>query len=211
MMERPGFVLAAMAAAGAERRFDPVRLQKYFFLLDRELEGECGCPHFDFQPYRYGPFDQAVYRQVERLVLDGLAVVDERRPYRVYGLDAQGLERSAAVLARMPERARRYMAAASNWVFSLDFRELLASVYEYAPDMAVESVMPEAAIRERSKDRGSPFLRGMARAFDWTGATERTDCRRAGAEALRRQWGAVGGYLRDAMNEEGAPFGASAR
>ena len=47
----------AMAAAGAGVRFDPVRLQKFFFLLDRELDGECGCPHFAFRPYRYGPFD----------------------------------------------------------------------------------------------------------------------------------------------------------
>ena len=43
-MDRSTFILAAMAAAGAEARFDPVRLQKFFFLLDRELSGECGWP-----------------------------------------------------------------------------------------------------------------------------------------------------------------------
>ena len=130
-----------MAAAGADARFDPVRLQKYFFLLDRELDGECGCPHFDFRPYHYGPFDRAVYVQLDQLVGEGLAVVDESRRYRLYGLTEEGLERGKRAAASLPEHASRYMAAASDWLFSLDFRELIASIYEYAPDMAVRSVL----------------------------------------------------------------------
>ncbi len=210
VMDRPTFVLAAMAAAGADARFDPVRLQKYFFLLDRELEGECGCPHFDFRPYHYGPFDRAVYVQLDQLVGEGLAVVDESRRYRLYGLTEEGLERGKRAAASLPEHASRYMAEASDWLFSLDFRELIASIYEYAPDMAVRSVLPQAVASPRPHYSMHPFLRGMARSLDWSGAfSRRGRDRQAGAAALEGHWAAVGGYLRDAMARADRGDGAS--
>lgn len=202
-MDRASYVLAAMAAGGAEARFDPVRLQKFFFLLDRELEGDCGCPHFEFRPYHYGPFDQAVYGEVENLARQGLASVDEKRRYRLYALTEEGFASGAGALAGLPERARSYMAAASGWVFSLDFRDLLAAIYEYAPDMAVRSVLP-SAVRPPPPDSGAhPFVRGMARSLEWPGlASRRGRVRRdAGAAALGRQWAAVGDRLRSAMDQ----------
>lgn len=200
-MNRASYVLAAMAAAGAKARFDPVRLQKFFFLLDRELDGECGCPHFEFRPYHYGPFDQAVYGEVESLSRQGLASVDDRRRYRLYGLTEEGFTNGARALAGLPERARGYMAEASGWIFSLDFRDLLAAIYEYAPDMAVRSVLPSAVPAPRPDSEARPFVRGMARAFEWPGLPNRRGRTRrdAGAAALGRQWAAVGDRLRAAM------------
>ena len=201
VMDRPTFVLAAMAAAGADARFDPVRLQKYFFLLDRELAGESGCPHFDFQPHHYGPFDPAVYYQVEELASEGFAIIDESRRYRLHGLTEEGWERGERAAEALSERTSRYMAAASDWLFSLDFQELLASIYEYAPDMAVRSVLPQIVASPRSGHSMHPFLRGMASSLDWSGTFGRSDRDRpTGAAALGRQWAAVGGYLRDAMD-----------
>ena len=160
-MDRPTFVLAAMAAAGAEARFDPVRLQKYFFLLDRELDAECGGPHFDFRPYQYGPFDRAVYAQFDRLAREGLAVVDKSRQYRLYSLSEEGFERGKRAAASLPERASRYMASASAWLFSLDVPALLLSIYEYAPNMAIQAVRPEVVETRRLGAWKAPFLRGM--------------------------------------------------
>lgn len=200
-MDRASYVLAAMAAGGAEARFDPVRLQKFFFLLDRELDGDCGCPHFEFRPYHYGPFDQAVYGEVEKLARQGLASVDEERRYRLYALTEEGFANGARALAALSERARSYMTAASGWVFSLDFRDLLAAIYEYAPDMAVRSVLPSAVPVPRPGSETHPFVRGMARSFEWPGPSNRRGRvrRDAGAAALGRQWAAVGDRLRAAM------------
>lgn len=203
VMDRRMYVLAALAAAGTEARFDPVRLQKYFFLLDRELEGESGCPHFDFQPYHYGPFDRAVYDQVEQLASEGLAIIDESRRYLLYHLTEEGFASGARALADLPERARSYMAAASEWIFSLDFRDLLAAIYEYAPEMAVRSVLPSVVPTSRPASGTHPFVRGMARSFEWPGVrSRRASARRdAGAAALGRHWAAVGGRLRAAMDQ----------
>ncbi len=199
-MDRSTFILAAMAAAGAEARFDPVRLQKFFFLLDRELDGECGCPHFEFRPHDYGPFDPAVYRQLEQLAARGLATIDESRRYRIHGLTAEGFEQGTRRLAALPERVRNYLEAASRWVLSLHIRDLLASMHEYAPEMAVRSVLREAAAAPRRDRSTLPFIRGMARSLDWTGVLgSRKEESDSGAAALGRYWSAVGGYLRDGM------------
>lgn len=199
VMDRSTFVVAAMAAGGAEARFDPVRLQKLFFLLDRELDGRYGCPHFDFRPYRYGPFDQAVYLELERLAREGLATIDEKRRYREYALTARGFERGNRALADLPDGVRSYFVAASEWVLSLHFRDLLASIYEYAPDMAARSVLPDLVPVQPPERAMSPFVRGMARSLDWHGTLSAR--RETGAAALGRQWAAVGEYLSDAMDQ----------
>ena len=199
--DRPTFVLAAMAAAGADARFDPVRLQKYFFLLDRELDGKWHSPYFDFQPDEYGPFDRAVYVELEDLARAGLAVVDARLPYRIYGLTDEGFERGKRNVANMPTYVRDYLARASNWVLSLDLRELLEAIYEYAPDMAGRAALPASFTPTREEATTHPFLRGMARAFDWPVPSRvNPSSRENGANALGRVWAEVGGYIRDAMD-----------
>ena len=54
-------IAAAFAAAGPGAAFDPIRVQKLLFLIDREASDQIGGPFFDFQPYHYGPFDRAIY------------------------------------------------------------------------------------------------------------------------------------------------------
>ncbi len=197
-MDRRCFVLAALAAAGANARFDPVRLQKYFFLLERELGRRCGCPHFAFRPYRYGPFDKQVYVELEQLSRDGLALIDETRRYRLYSLTPSGFDLGSRTLAGLQDGVRCYFVAASEWILSLHFRDLLASIYEYAPDMAAKSVLPELAPAAPPEHSMSPFARGAARSLDWHGALSVR--RETGAAALGRQWAAVGGYLRGAVD-----------
>jgi len=189
-----------MATAGTEARFDPLRLQKYFFLLDRELDGECGCPHFDFRRHEYGPFDSAVFSEVAELVRGGLAVVDTRRPYRVHALTEEGMERGNRTAADLPGHVLDYFAVASSWVLSVDLRELLEAIYEYAPEMAGSTGLPGALASAREATPHHPFLRGMARAFDWPApARVAPGSRDDVARTLGRTWAEVGGYLREAM------------
>ena len=65
-MQRSTYVLAAMSPADGQP-FSPVQVQKLFFLLDWNLFAEPENRYFSFQPYDYGPFDQAVYKELEAL------------------------------------------------------------------------------------------------------------------------------------------------
>ena len=66
-MVRSRVVLMAMAARVRGTRFDPVRIQKLLFLIDREAGTNFDGPHFDFRPYLYGPFDKAVFDELDAL------------------------------------------------------------------------------------------------------------------------------------------------
>lgn len=64
---RPEVVLLAMAAGGAGTLFEPARIRILLFLIDREIPEPFGGPHFDFRPYDYGPFDGAIYDELDTL------------------------------------------------------------------------------------------------------------------------------------------------
>ena len=69
-MTRSDIVLTAMEPAPRDVWIDPVRIQKLLFLIDMEAPTLVGGPHFDFQPYSYGPVDLDVYIELEALTAD---------------------------------------------------------------------------------------------------------------------------------------------
>ena len=124
-MKRSQFVLMAMAARPRGARFDSMRIQKLLFLIDREARAHVGGPHFDFQPYLYGPFDKAVFDEIDALRRTGETGLHGTGPHRAYILTESGHERGAAVLNELAEPVRRYVANVARWVLSLSFGELL--------------------------------------------------------------------------------------
>ena len=206
--DRAEVVLAAMAAGGVGTLFEPVRIQKLLFLIDREIPDAVGGPHFDFRPYHYGPFDRAVYEALDALSEAGQVDIRERPRRRTYSLTASGHDDGRAVLTRLPIAIRRYFIELAKWVLSLSFARLLAAIYHRYPEMAKNSVVLDV-VRRHSQSAfrlpARPFLEGMATAFDLTGGVvepfppglrHRTD-----AEALAADWRAVGDDLRAAMAE----------
>ena len=134
-------VVAALAAdRGAS--FAPVQVQKLFFLLDRNIPGDLGGQQFAFEPYDYGPFDAAVYSELEALARNGLVVIEAApgADRRRYALTPEGYEIGRAVFAAMPAGAQDYLTRVSTWVRSLSFAELVGSIYKQYPDMKVNSV-----------------------------------------------------------------------
>ena len=206
--DRAEVVLAAMAAGGVGTLFEPVRIQKLLFLIDREIPDAVGGPHFDFRPYHYGPFDRAVYDTLEALSEIGQVHIREKPGRRTYTLTASGLEGGRAVLMRLPAEIRRYFIEAAKAVLSLGFASLLAAIYHRYPEMAENSVALDVVRRHSPsvfRFPARPFLEGMATAFgDFDEVAEipalpaefggRTD-----AEALAADWRAVGDDLRAAM------------
>lgn len=204
-MKRPEVVLTAMAAGGAGAQFDPVRVQKLLFLVDKEIPQFVEGPHFGFKPYNYGPFDVAVFQELDALSMENEVCVNHNG-YRLYSLTDSGHARGAAMLSELPQEIARYLKDAAQWVLSQTFRQLLVAIYQRYPDMAVNSLVPYAASSHFRTSYLLPtpsFLSGMARTLDFMGTL---DDRPIGAEekqidalAIRKDWIATGCDLEDAM------------
>ena len=213
--QRFDIVLAAMAAGGAGTRYDPVRVQKLFFLIDREIPEFIDGPCFHFEPYHYGPFDKAVYEDLDRLAEQGKINIDTTGRYNRYSLTDSGHARGVAVLGTLPEPAARYMEDAAKWIRFVPFKHLLSAIYRQYPDMAVNSIIPQATsdYSHASFRFAMPsFLSGMARTLDFMGILDgyqsgRSD-ERLDALAIYHDWSAVGDDVGAAMNAhlvQGAP------
>ena len=140
-MSRDELILAALAAGGENAAYRPVQVQKLFFLIDREASALVGGPHFDFQPYDYGPFDRDVYTELDNLAERRLVTAQSTGAYRVYSLSYEGYQRGDDILwHRLDEAARTYLARIATWVLSLNFQQLVAAIYRRYPDMMVNSI-----------------------------------------------------------------------
>jgi hypothetical protein len=139
-MTRSEILLAGLAAAGENANFTPVQVQKLFFLIDREAANLLEGPHFDFQPYDYGPFDSAVYNGIEDLARLDLARVQSTGRYRVYALSQSGFQEGIRLLNTAPQHARDYIVNVAHWVRQLSFEQLVASIYNRYPEMKARSV-----------------------------------------------------------------------
>jgi hypothetical protein len=117
-------------------------VQKLFFLLDQNIAADLGGRQFSFEPYDYGPFDRAVYSELELLAQQGLVAIqatpgaDRRKFY----LTPAGHAIGSAMFGQLNERARSYMSRVSAWVRSLSFAELVGSIYNRYPEMKANSV-----------------------------------------------------------------------
>lgn len=138
---RQKVVLAALAADRSSS-FAPVQVQKLFFLLDQNIAADFGGPQFNFEPYDYGPFDRAVYSELEALAQKGLVAIEAApgASRRKFSLTAAGYEAGQAAIGQFNARARDYMTIVSAWVRSLGFAELVGSIYKQYPEMKANSV-----------------------------------------------------------------------
>ena len=138
---RQEFVLAALAAESGAT-FAPVQVQKLFFLFDQNIAEELGGKQFAFEPYDYGPFDKAVYRELEDLARLDLVRIESApiRGRRAYGLTLAGQQRGDEVLERLSPVVRDYLRQVSRFVRSLSFAELVGTIYRAYPSMRENSV-----------------------------------------------------------------------
>ncbi len=139
---RQELVLAALAADGGAE-FAPVQVQKLFFLIDENLARALGGRQFSFEPYDYGPFDRAVYSELESLARADLVRVIDIGPSngrRRYALTPAGQEAGRHALAKLHPEVQEYLAKVSAWVRSLGFAQLVGWIYEKYPHMRVNSV-----------------------------------------------------------------------
>jgi uncharacterized phage-associated protein len=140
-LTRDDVVLATLAAASGDFH-TPVQIQKLLFLVDRRLAAGTGGPHFNFEPYHYGPFDAQVYRSLEQLASAGLVEIMAQPHLRKkkYRASEAGMKRGMEVLKTLEDNVRQHLLELSTFVRKLGFAELVASIYREYPDMKANSV-----------------------------------------------------------------------
>ncbi len=142
-MTRQEFMLAVLAAGDGEAH-TPVQVQKLFFLIDRTVPEQVGGPWFDFQPYDYGPFDQAVYADLRALAARGLVIITALpNGPPSYRPTPEGLSAGKGFLARFPAATADYLRQLCAWVQQQSFESLLSYVYQAFPEMKARSVFAE--------------------------------------------------------------------
>lgn len=96
---------------------------------------------FSFAPYNYGPFDKAVYWDLEALAAEGHAEIVPLSKGHGYRLTATGQSIANAVLLdELPAVARNYIKQVSAFVLRLSFAALVSAIYKAYPDMRVNSI-----------------------------------------------------------------------
>jgi len=138
-MDRNALILAAMVPGGTHP-YTPVQIQKLLFLVDRQIPQHVGGPHFNFTPYHYGPFDRAVYHELNQLEAQGLVAIDRSSPLRTFSLTASGIEAGTAALKTLPQPIQDFLEKASTFVRTLSFSSLVSAIYKAFPDMRENSV-----------------------------------------------------------------------
>lgn len=129
----------AIAEAGS-RGLTPIQIQKAMFLLKMEAGRYVGDLFYNFVPYNYGPFSSTIYGDVDGLVLAGLVQEAFSGRYSVYCVTEAGQERAAKIMDHVDSRARGYVETMVSWIASVDFRQLLRSIYAKYPAYAQKSV-----------------------------------------------------------------------
>lgn len=144
LSRRQKLILAVMSAAN-QGSFLPVQIQKLFFLIDKRLTDQVGGECFAFMPYDYGPFDQQVYQELDRLQSCALVSITDGSPWEVreYTLTDAGQTAGARLLNEFEQDAQASIAELTKFVRSLSFRQLVSAIYREYPEMKANSVFNE--------------------------------------------------------------------
>ncbi len=200
-MDVKDLVLAALAAGGQRTVYNPTHVQKFFFLIDRELAAWVDGPHFNFQPYHYGPFDRKVYDVLTGLAAKSLVTIHQENRFPVYALTDQGQLDGYVCLSKQSDEVVRCLTQCARWVRTQSFQSLLTEIYARYPDMTVNSHVPDLVERARNQRAHSPgraFARGAGSILNFYPEHHTTHLKSA-AEALAEDWQAIGNELRNAV------------
>lgn len=142
MTPRQQLVLAALAAGETNSELSPVQAQKLFFLIDKNVSGALGGQQYNFEPYDYGPFDSAVYSDLDWLSLPQEGCVETIRNgrFRTYRLTQRGRDIGIQRLNQLDPQIRDYFGRAKDWVKGLSFQALVRAIYQAYPEMRVNSI-----------------------------------------------------------------------
>jgi uncharacterized protein YwgA len=145
VMKQRDWLLLFAAYEGAPDGLDPIRFQKGLFLFARRTRVPARSK-YRFEPYDYGPMSTGIYRDLDRLVGEGLLecvpVSGKRwsryKPNKVTFCEGERILKQAEG-EKLLDAARELFKIKQD-VSSLGFNELLEQVYAEHPEYAVNSI-----------------------------------------------------------------------
>ncbi len=163
MASKENMLIAIVAAAG-DTGLDRVQLQKSVFLVGEEFDGELPSDFYQFRPYMYGPFAQAVYADVERIsdgpMIETFPGGDGRKFYRLAPTAATGM-------LGLAEDLKSVIRRIVGWVTGMSFDELVRAVYYLYPEQRENSIFQnysdEKALEESFRRGFSEIAAGGGR------------------------------------------------
>ena len=138
---RSDWLLVALESS-PDGALTPVQMQKTLFLLKENCPKAVGSDFYNFRPYNYGPFDEQVYRDADRLSRDGLVRRQARDgvAWAEYALTDQGHQTASNVLGNAPKIATTYVRSVAEWARKLTFSQLVRAIYKQYPKYRANSV-----------------------------------------------------------------------
>lgn len=137
-MRRIDVALVMLATANGGD-FTPVQIQKAMFLLDREAGHIFTESRYYFRAYDYGPFDKAVYDDLEELARHGYAEIEQGWTRR-YSAKARGVTEGRRLGQTLAPEDYNFIQSVSEFVRSQSFSDLVSSIYRAYPEMRANSI-----------------------------------------------------------------------
>lgn len=144
-MERKDWTLLAISFA-KNSGLSPVQLQKSLFLLSKNMPDLVASNYYNFIPYNYGPFDQTIYFDAEKLSLEGLIVIEysKERGWPKYYATPDGEEKAKTItVSKQENKTVEYLSIIVNWITTLSFQQLIRTIYHHYPEYKVNSVFQD--------------------------------------------------------------------
>jgi uncharacterized protein YwgA len=116
------------------RPVEPIQIMKGMFLFVMET----GEAVYRFEPYLYGPFSSELYRDLDRLIAEGLVRAEPvpGQTWSVYTSTEMGRNRAHEILARAPRSLVAQLERIKQYVTAVSFSELLRDIYRKYPRFA---------------------------------------------------------------------------
>ena len=142
-IDRKDFLLMVVAA-GESTPLTPVQLQKSLFLMGENLS-EIPDSFYEFEPYHYGPFDQDVYLDADRLEAEGLvfSIPSMKGTWLSRAITPAGMKKAEELKDSLSESSRAYIKTLVQWTQSLSFNDLVKSIYAVYPEYRENSVFQD--------------------------------------------------------------------
>lgn len=136
------FILAIMSTSNGAS-YSPVKIQKLFFLLDKQLGKKVGGPYFNFRPYHYGPFDKNLYHDIKALRDQRLIEIDDAtlNSPRIFRLTEKGQELGELLIKDIKDKNNLgKIKELDAFVRNESFRGLVSYIYKEYPEMQANSI-----------------------------------------------------------------------
>lgn len=150
LSEQQKWILRLLYAPQAEQRKTSIggrtRLVKGLFLVDRMFEEEFGkTTDFEFEAYKYGPFDKSVYHELDQLIASGLVEVRETGRYQADNivLTKEGIEVAREAFEVLTPEEQKLISWIKGKHIQQPVDQLLSFVYNQYPEMADETERPD--------------------------------------------------------------------